>query len=73
MEPKVIEWDGNHIPEELRNLPPGRYAIEPVDQFGPLTKDEEEGILAGLSELDAERGIPLAGVVLEIRKGLGRA
>ena len=29
MESKVIQWDGTHIPEELRDLPPGRYAIEP--------------------------------------------
>lgn len=57
MEPKVIKWDGSHVPEELRSLPPGRYA-------------EEAGILAGLEELDAGRGIPLADVIRDIRAGL---
>jgi hypothetical protein len=72
MEPKVIDWDGSHVPESLRSLPPGRYAIEPVDQLGPLSEDEERGILAGLDELDGGRGIPLADVVREIRNGLSR-
>lgn len=69
MEPKVIKWDGSHIPDELKSLPPGRYAIEPVDQVITLTEEEESGILAGLAELDAGRGIPLADVVREIRRG----
>ena len=67
MEPKVIRWDGSHIPEELRKLRPGRYAIESVDEAPPLTAAEEAGIVAGLDELDAGRGIPLADVVREIR------
>lgn len=46
MEPKVIKWDGSHIPEELRSLPPGRYAIESVDQGEVLTEEEEAGLLA---------------------------
>jgi len=69
MGPRVIEWDGSHLPKELQKLPPGRYAIEPVDQPEPLTNEEEAGILAGLAELDAGRGIPLADVVREIRGG----
>lgn len=69
MEPKVIKWDGSHVPEELRSLPPGRYAIESVDQVGALTEEEEAGILAGLTDLDAGRGIPLADVVREIIQG----
>ncbi len=73
MGPKVFEWDGSHIPEELKRLPPGRYAIESVDQVATLTEEEEAGILAGLNELDAGRGIPLADVVREIRSGLGRS
>ena len=67
MEPKVIQWDGTHIPEGLRDLPPGRYAIERVDDVPSLTAEEEVGILAALDELDAGRGIPLADVIREIR------
>ena len=32
---KVIVWDGRHIPEALRDLPPGRYAVEPVTNCRP--------------------------------------
>lgn len=69
MGPKVIKWDGSHIPEELRGLPPGQYAIESVDRVDTLTEEEEAGILAGLTDLDAGRGIPLADVVREIIQG----
>ncbi len=69
MGPKVIKWDGSHVPEELRGLPPGKYAIESVDRVDTLTEEEEAGILAGLTDLDAGRGIPLADVVREIIQG----
>ncbi len=65
MRPKVIEWDGVHLPEGLRGLPAGQYAIEPLGE--PLSDDEETGIFEGLNELDAGHGIPLADVVQEIR------
>ena len=68
MGPKIIEWDGSHLPPELQQLPPGRYAVEPIDFFPPLTSQEEKGILAGLEQLDAGRGIPLADIVREIRQ-----
>jgi hypothetical protein len=65
MKPKVIEWDGVHLPEGLRNLPAGQYAIEPL--VVSLSEDEETGISEGLNELDAGRGNPLADVLQEIR------
>jgi hypothetical protein len=43
MKPKVIEWDGSHVPKELQKLPPGKYAIEPMDQAQPLSEEEEKG------------------------------
>lgn len=67
MKPKVIEWDGSHLPKELRELPPGRYAIEPMEPPETLSEDEEQGVLAGLQGLDAGRGIPLVDVICEIR------
>ena len=66
MEPKVIHWDGTQIPEGLRDLPPGRYAVEPINP-PDLTEEEEAGLLAALNELDAGRGIPLVDVVRVIR------
>lgn len=70
MKPKIIDWDGSHLPAELRDLPPGRYAVEPIIPPIPLTQEEETGILAGLDELDAGGGIPLLDVVREIRGDL---
>jgi hypothetical protein len=63
----VIVWDGRHIPEALRDLPPGRYAVEPVDELPPLTQEEDAGLRAALDQLDAGHGIPLVDVVREIR------
>lgn len=69
---KVIRWDGTHIPDELRQLPPGRYAVESVDDIPQLTEEEERGILAALDELDGGGGRPLSDVVREIRRELPR-
>lgn len=69
MKPTVIHWDGHRIPQELHDLPPGSYAVQPVDELPPLTEDEETGILIGLDQLDAGRGMSLADVVREIRRG----
>ena len=41
MKVNVIDWDGSHIPEALRELPPGRYAVEPVDDQG-VSPDEDD-------------------------------
>jgi hypothetical protein len=65
----IIHWDGSRVPDELRNLPPGLYAIASIDEPAPLTDEEETGIRKGLDELDAGRGVPLADVVREIRRG----
>ena len=72
MKPKVIEWDGTHVPQALRELPPGRYAVEPIDNLPPLTPEEDTGIVDGLDQLDAGRGIPLTDVIREVRGGRSR-
>ena len=69
MKRSVIDWDGSHIPEALRELPPGRYAVAPIDDLAPVTLEEDVGLLAALDHLDAGRGISLVDVVREIRDG----
>jgi hypothetical protein len=64
---RVIEWDGTHVPAELRKLPPGRYVVEPVDASESLTPEEEAGLRAALDHLEAGEGISLADVVRDIR------
>lgn len=64
MDSRIIEWDGSHIPEELRGLPPGRYLVEPLS--APLTAQEEQGIREALEDLDAGRGIPFEDAMSEL-------
>jgi hypothetical protein len=60
---KVINWNGRDLPDEvrqmlpegLRDLPPGRYVVEPVGA-PDLTPEEEDGLIQALSDDDA--GVP---------------
>jgi hypothetical protein len=52
----TFHWNGKDLPEELRALPPGTYAVEPIDQPPLLTEDEEAGLSAALASLRAEKG-----------------
>jgi hypothetical protein len=36
----IIDWNGADLPAELRNLPAGRYVIQPADEA--LTPDAEQ-------------------------------
>jgi hypothetical protein len=46
---RVLNWNGKDVPPELRKLPAGRYAVEPVDEAPSLSEDEEAGIEAALA------------------------
>jgi hypothetical protein len=59
---RVLTWNGKDVPAELRDLPAGRYVVEPVDEEAPaLSPEEEAGIEAALESyrqgrvVDAER------------------
>ena len=69
MDLKIITWDGSRLPDELRDLQPGRYAIAAIDEPPPLTDVEDAGIRAALDALDSGRGVPLADVVRQLRGG----
>ena len=69
MDPKIITWEGSRLPDELRDLPPGRYAI---DELAQLTDAEDAGIRAAFDALDAGHGVPLADVVRQLR-GIDRS
>ena len=46
---RLVNWNGKDLPPELRELPAGRYVVEPVDEEAPaLSSDEEAGIEAAL-------------------------
>jgi hypothetical protein len=58
----VLTWNGRDFPEELRELPAGRYLLEAVDEGPELTADEEGGIRQALASLQAGEGRTLAQV-----------
>lgn len=64
---RVIEWDGTGVPAALRDLPPGRYVVEPLDDVAPLTAEEDAGIAAALDALDRGQGEPLDQVLTRVR------
>ena len=68
----VIEWDGEHLPDALRQVPPGRYSLESVADPTLLSPAEEDGLQRALDELDAGEGRSLTQVILEIRQGAPR-
>jgi hypothetical protein len=59
---RIVTWNGKDVPSELRELPAGRYVVEPVEDDAPaLSLEEEAGIEAALDSyrqgrfLDAKR------------------
>jgi hypothetical protein len=66
----IIEWDGTQVPEELKQLPPGRYVIEYVEELDELTPEEDAGIRAALDDLEAGHEIPYEEAMRELRAGL---
>jgi hypothetical protein len=70
---KVVTWNGKDVPAELRDLPAGRYVIEPIDQEGPaLTPDEEAGIEAALESYRQGRVVDAKRARKIIDAALGR-
>jgi hypothetical protein len=70
MEAKILEWNGSELPSLLRDLPPGRYLIEPLDEDVVLSEEEEAGLLSAIEELDAGGGHPIGEVLARVRAGL---
>ena len=55
--PTIVRWNGTDLPEELRDLPAGRYIVESIDDVPPLTLDEDAGIQLALDELAHGGGV----------------
>ena len=66
----MIEWDGTHVPEELRKPPPGRYLVETMDDVVELSPEEDAGIREALDDLEASNAVPYEGAMRELRAGL---
>jgi hypothetical protein len=63
----VFDWDGTNLPDEIRQLPPGRYLVYPFEGIDELTEEEDAGIQLALDQIEAGEDIPAAEVTREIR------
>lgn len=48
----IVSWNGADIPEALKDLPPGRYVIQPVEDVIDLDDHEQKGLEHGVRQLD---------------------
>ncbi len=56
---RVLEWNGRDVPDELRELPPGRYVVESAEHAPELSPDEEADLIAAVDEADRGEGVTL--------------
>ncbi|MCB9745785.1 MAG: hypothetical protein H6740_24635 [Alphaproteobacteria bacterium] len=68
---EVLNWNGQDLPEELRELPAGRYELRPASDSSTLTPEQDAGLIRGLRELDEGQGVPHDEVVARWRDRLG--
>lgn len=61
----VIDCDGKNVPRELRILPPGRYALSPLQDAVEITSEEDAAVRKALDELAAGDVVSLDQVIRE--------
>jgi hypothetical protein len=70
---RVVTWNGKDVPDELRELPAGRYVVEAIDDEAPLLSPEEEaGIEAALESYRQGRVVDAGRARRIIDAALGR-
>lgn len=73
MNARIIDWDGTNVPEELRQLPPGRYIVDIVhniEDLDELTPEEEAGLEHALDEAAAGNVVDYHVAMRELRSRL---
>ena len=76
----VLKWNGEalpeqvreQMPEELQHLPPGRYVLEPIDDVPELTDDQEAGLEAAIESVRQGKGVTVEAAKARIDRILGR-
>ena len=53
----IIHWNGRDLPDELRALPAGAYAVQGAEDWVGLSADEEEGLRVALQSLRDGKGV----------------
>ena len=70
---KVVTWNGKDVPDELRELPAGRYVVEAIDdEARALSPDEDAGIEAALESYRQGRTVDAKHARQIVDAALGR-
>jgi hypothetical protein len=67
----IIDWNGRDLPADLRNLPAGKYVLQPVDDLPSLSDEEERGLATALDSLQRGAGLPHEQVRASVLKRTG--
>jgi len=46
----ILNWNGSDVPEELKQLPAGKYLIQAADEALGLSSEDEDGIREALRQ-----------------------
>ena len=69
---RVVTWNGKDVPDELRELPAGRYVVEAIDDEAPLLSPEEEAGIETALESYRQGRVVDAARARQIIDALGR-
>jgi hypothetical protein len=70
---RIVTWNGKDLPAEMRELPAGRYVVEPVNiEAPPLSPEEDAGIEAALESYRQGRLVDVKRAREIIDAALGR-
>jgi hypothetical protein len=65
---RLLDWNGKDLPQELRELPAGRYVVEEYDEeLATLTDEQEAGLRQAIASVKAGRSRPAAAVHKRLR------
>jgi hypothetical protein len=67
----VVHWNGEDLPDQLRELPAGRYLIASLDEMDELSPEEDVGLNAALASVREGRTVSHEDVMASARKLLG--
>jgi hypothetical protein len=69
---RILTWNGKDVPEELQELPAGRYTVEPAEPELTLSEEEDEGLREALASLRSGKGRTLEQVRSRVNSILRR-
>jgi len=68
----VVNWNGDDLPDQLRQLPAGRYLVASLDETEELSPEEDAGPEAALASAREGRTVSHEDVVASARKPVSR-